>query len=106
MTNGSHGCVNLPYAVAQEIYGYVEKNTPVICYYLPGTEPEPLEEIPLETEPGLEPPAGTPEGTQALPGTGQPGGTPVVPETGQPEGTPAVPEAAPSPEAVPQPEGQ
>ncbi|MCI8322674.1 MAG: L,D-transpeptidase family protein [Lachnospiraceae bacterium] len=106
MTNGSHGCVNLPYAVAQEIYGYVEKNTPVICYYLPGTEPEPLEEIPLETEPGLEPPAGTPEGTQALPGTGQPGGTPVVPETGQPESTPAVPEAAPSPEAVPQPEGQ
>ena len=94
MTNGSHGCVNLPYAVAQEIYGYVEKNTPVICYYLPGTEPEPLEEIPLETEPGLEPPAGTPEGTQ------------VLPETGQPEGTPAVPEAAPSPEAVPQPEGQ
>ena len=74
--------------------------------HVPGTEPEPLEEIPLETEPGLEPPAGTPEGTQALPGTGQPGGTPVVPETGQPEGTPAVPEAAPSPEAVPQPEGQ
>ena len=72
----------------------MEKNTPVICYYLPGTEPEPLEEIPLETEPGLELPAGTPEGTQALPGTGQP------------EGTPAVPEAAPSPEAVPQPEGQ
>lgn len=90
MTNGSHGCVNLPYAVAQEIYGYVEKNTPVICYYLPGTEPEPLPEVPMELEPGLDPPAGTPEGTQTLPGTGQPEGTPVVPET------------VPQPEAAPQ----
>lgn len=38
-TNGSHGCINLPPSVAQEIYGYVEKGTPVICYQLPGTEP-------------------------------------------------------------------
>ncbi|MDE7429949.1 MAG: L,D-transpeptidase, partial [Lachnospiraceae bacterium] len=53
MTNGSHGCINLPYSVAQEIYEYVEKDTPVICYHLPGTEPEPLPEIPLELEPGL-----------------------------------------------------
>ena len=37
-TNGSHGCVNLPPSVAAELYGYVEKGTPVICYYLPGTE--------------------------------------------------------------------
>ncbi len=87
MTNGSHGCVNLPYAMAQEIYGYVEKNTPVICYYLPGTEPEPLPEIPVEPEPGL-----PQEGTQPVPGAGQQ------------EGTPAVPEPVPSPEAVPQPE--
>lgn len=58
MTNGSHGCINLPYAVAQEIYGYVEKGTPVICYHLPGTEPEPLPEIPPEAEPGLEPQGG------------------------------------------------
>ena len=55
MTNGSHGCINLPYAVAQEIYGYVEKGTPVVCYHLPGTEPEPLPEILPEEEPGLEP---------------------------------------------------
>ncbi len=96
MTNGSHGCVNLPYAVAQEIYGYVEKNTPVICYHLPGTEPEPLEEIPVEPEPGLEPPAGMPEGTQALPGTGQPEGMADVPEAAP------QPEAAPSPEPVPE----
>lgn len=56
MTNGSHGCINLPYSVAQEIYGYVEKGTPVICYHLPGTEPEPLPEIPIEPEPGMEMP--------------------------------------------------
>lgn len=64
MTNGSHGCVNLPYAVAQEIYGYVEKDTPVICYFLPGTEPEPLEEIPMELEPEL----GQPGGETPVPG--------------------------------------
>ena len=46
-TNGSHGCINLPYSVAEEIYGYVEKGTPVICYYLPGTEP--VKETPKET---------------------------------------------------------
>lgn len=76
MTNGSHGCINLPYAVAQEIYGYVEKNTPVICYYLPGTEPEPLPEVPVELEP----------------------------ETVPVEGGPAMPEAAPQPEPSPLPE--
>lgn len=58
MTNGSHGCINLPYSVAQEIYGYVEKGTPVICYHLPGTEPEPLPEVPQELEPGMEPEEG------------------------------------------------
>lgn len=35
---GSHGCINLPFFVAQKIYGIVEKGTPVICYYLDGTE--------------------------------------------------------------------
>lgn len=38
-TNGSHGCINLPPSVAEELYGYVSKGTPVICYELPGTEP-------------------------------------------------------------------
>lgn len=35
---GSHGCINLPYAVAKKIYSYVEKGGAVICYELPGTE--------------------------------------------------------------------
>lgn len=68
-TNGSHGCINLPYSVAQEIYDLVEKNTPVICYRLPGTESEPWIEEPAE--PGTE----APEGDGMNPGTGQPEGT-------------------------------
>lgn len=35
---GSHGCINLPFYVAEKIYENIEKGTPVICYYLPGTE--------------------------------------------------------------------
>jgi hypothetical protein len=35
---GSHGCINLPYNVAKEIYQYLEKGMPVICYHLAGTE--------------------------------------------------------------------
>lgn len=31
--NGSHGCVNLPYGMAQKIYEYVYSGMPVICYY-------------------------------------------------------------------------
>ena len=49
-TNGSHGCINLPYSIAQEIYSYVEKGTPVICYHLPGTETAPLEDVPAEPD--------------------------------------------------------
>lgn len=37
-SGGSHGCINLPYAMAKKIYKYVEKGSPVICYELPGTE--------------------------------------------------------------------
>jgi hypothetical protein len=49
-TSGSHGCVNLPYSVAQELYDYIEQGTPVICYYLPGTEPKEKTEEPAKTE--------------------------------------------------------
>ena len=36
--NGSHGCVNLPFYIAQKIYENVDKGTAVICYELPGTQ--------------------------------------------------------------------
>lgn len=31
--DGSHGCVNLPYDVAQTIFDYVEGGFPVVCYW-------------------------------------------------------------------------
>lgn len=37
-TNGSHGCINMPYAKAEELYNLVYPNVPVICYNLEGTE--------------------------------------------------------------------
>lgn len=33
MTNGSHGCVNLPYSLANDIFYNIDEGTPVICYY-------------------------------------------------------------------------
>lgn len=36
--NGSHGCVNLPPAVAKTIYENIEAGVPVLCYHLEGTE--------------------------------------------------------------------
>ncbi|MCH5275820.1 MAG: peptidoglycan binding domain-containing protein [Lachnospiraceae bacterium] len=33
LTNGSHGCINLPLNKAKEIYSYVSTGFPVICYY-------------------------------------------------------------------------
>ncbi len=40
VTNGSHGCINLPYEAAQTIYEHVEKGFPVLVYNLPGSESE------------------------------------------------------------------
>lgn len=33
LTRGSHGCINLPLASAERIYGYMKTGFPVICYY-------------------------------------------------------------------------
>lgn len=33
LTNGSHGCINSPYAVAKIIFDNIDIGTPVICYY-------------------------------------------------------------------------
>ena len=33
LTNGSHGCVNAPYDLAEKIFNNIEAGTPVICYY-------------------------------------------------------------------------
>lgn len=41
-TAGSHGCINLPYAVAQTIFDTIETGTPVVCYYDPNYNPSQL----------------------------------------------------------------
>ena len=33
LTNGSHGCLNLPLDAAAVIYSYVSEGSPIICYY-------------------------------------------------------------------------
>ena len=38
MTNGSHGCINLPLNVAGVIFENISANYPVLVYELPGTE--------------------------------------------------------------------
>lgn len=32
-TNGSHGCINSPYAVANAIFDNIEAGTPIVCFY-------------------------------------------------------------------------
>lgn len=38
MTNGSHGCVNLPPSVAKIIFENISQGMPVLCYHLDGTD--------------------------------------------------------------------
>lgn len=44
--NGSHGCVNLPPAVAKTVYENIEAGLPVLCYHLEGTETSKTTSIP------------------------------------------------------------
>lgn len=40
LTNGSHGCINLPKSNAKIIYETIDKGWPVLVYKLPGTQSE------------------------------------------------------------------
>ena len=33
INSGSHGCINLPYRIAQQIYEIMNTDIPIICYY-------------------------------------------------------------------------
>lgn len=94
LNSGSHGCVNLPKKVAAEIFGYVSKGFPVVCYYLPEKEVEEgdleAEAIPVIEDPEAE---GNPEVVDPeIEGTPEAENPPVVeaPETEEPPvvGTP------------------
>ncbi len=56
-SSGSHGCVNLPPAVAKTLFENVSAGTPVLIYTLPGTETkkaDPTPTAPTETGSGAE----------------------------------------------------
>ncbi len=126
-TNGSHGCINLPYSIAEEIYGYIEQGTPVICYYLPGTEPvkepeqttpaDPAEETifaepdPNPQDPAIAAPSPNPnpnpqDPTTVVPNPQDP--TIVMPDPNPQDPTTAVPDPTPQDPAtvVPTPQPQ
>lgn len=100
--NGSHGCINLPSAVAKTIYENISAGDPVLCYHLDGTESsstggtkkdgEAETTAPATTAPTTAAPT-TAASTTAAPTTAAPETTaagPSVPETAAAETTPAV----------------
>lgn len=108
-TNGSHGCINMPYAKAKELYDLVYTNVPVICYNLEGTESG-KSSAGSQGGSGSGTKSGGGQSWQAVPPSvpapqeTQPA---VLPSTPAPSETPpAVPPSQPAPsETPPQPEG-
>lgn len=91
-TNGSHGCINMPYARAKELYNLVYPNVPVICYNLEGTESKKTSGS-SGTGASAKKPAQPPASSQAAPPV-----LPQVPETsGSQEMAPVSP-TIPAPE--------
>lgn len=89
-TSGSHGCVNLPPAVAKTIFENIAAGVPVLCYHLPGTESQTASNgtsKPAETKPATEPTTAakpTEAPTTAPPATTAPT-TAAPPATKEPE---------------------
>ena len=95
---GSHGCVNLPPAVAKTIYENISAGDPVLCYHLDGTE---------SSRTGGTKKDGTAEttaATTAVPTTAAPETTAAPATTAAPKTTaagPSVPETTAAPETTP-----
>ena len=85
-TNGSHGCINLPPAVAKIIYEGISAGMPVLCYHLSNTESGGSSMVPEE--------ATTAAVEQTTPAETAPEETTAVPEetSGNPEETGTLPE--------------
>ena len=91
---GSHGCINLPPAVAKTIYENISAGDPVLCYHLDGTESSSTGGTKKDGEAETTAPATTAP-TTAAPTTAAP--TTAAPTTTAPETTaagPSVPETA------------
>lgn len=91
-TGGSHGCINLPPAVAKTLYENINAGIPVLCYHLAGTETKKTSNAAGETA----------AETTAAPTTAAP--TTAAPTTAAPT-TAAPTTAAPATEAPTAPEG-
>ena len=114
-TGGSHGCVNMPYAAAKELFENVYAGMPVICYELPGTEssrsstssgkaPAPTQAPPSQTPPVQTPPSQTPP-AQTPPAQTPPAQTPPV-QTPPAQTAPSQPAAGTQPQVTINPVGQ
>ncbi|GLB28902.1 peptidoglycan-binding protein [Lacrimispora amygdalina] len=64
-TSGSHGCVNLPPAMAKTLFENIPSKVPVLCYNLPGTESKTTSNGTTKTETTATTPATTPSTTSA-----------------------------------------
>lgn len=102
---GSHGCVNLPHAVARKIFDNISSGTPVLCYHLEGTESKTTSNASGTKKPEETTAAETtaPETTTASEETKAPEPTKAPEETKTPEPTKA-PEETTAPESTKTPE--
>ena len=67
-TSGSHGCINLPPAVAKTIYENISQGMPVLCYNLEGTESKGSSVKPAQpTQPETESSAAAEQPTEGQP---------------------------------------
>lgn len=110
--NGSHGCVNLPPAVAKTIFANIEKDTPVLCYHLEGTQTNKTtkdssgkagtssgnENGAAAAQPGIVAPAEkTPETAAAEPAPTGTGTAPVETAPAEPASVETIPASTPVP---------
>ena len=107
-SGGSHGCVNMPYDKAKELFENVYAGMPVICYNLPGTESKKSSQssgrAPQETAAPTQPspvPTQAPTQPSPLPIQAPTAGNPSVPTETLPSET--LPSEAVPPETSPQP---
>ena len=91
-TNGSHGCINMPYAAAKKLYNEIEKGCPVLCYKLEGssganTYVDPDEPLQTQTKPQTQTTAAAtkPTATKPVTSAAQPQTVAPVPQTGVPQ---------------------
>ena len=97
-TNGSHGCVNLPPAVAKVIYENISAGMPVLCYHLEGTGSKETSAVPKESAAQTAPettPAPTPAETTAAETAPSAPEIPKTPETSNPADTTTAPADVP-----------